>query len=239
MRRGLRPLALSSADRNHAVHGWTRAGGRAFEQALAQLPASKDSVGVVAGVDSHLDAETLDALEAGQRLKTPITRYGFPPGEGAAAALVAPRGLAQSLGRRFADVVGASSTTELQPQSLEEAVCTGEGLARAWRGALATLPMTGPRVGMTFVDANGERYRDREITYTLLRAPISAFEELENLTTVVDACGDVGASTTLLHTVVAILGRAQTGPASTHALLSASSFNGQRSAVLLHLHKVR
>jgi len=215
------------------------AGGRAFQQALAQLPASRDSVGVVAGVDSHLDADTLDAMEADERLKTPVTRYGFPPGEAAAAALLAPRELAANLGRRLADVLSASSATEPQSQSLEDPVVTGQGLAEAWRGALAQLPVNGPRVGMTYVDANGERYRDREITYTLLRAPISAFDELENLRTAVDACGDVGAATTLLHTIVAILGRPEGTPSSTHALLSASSFNGLRSAVLLHLHKAR
>lgn len=232
--RGLQPISIVPLAHGHA------AGGRAFEQALTQLPTTRESVGVVAGVDSHLDADILDALEAEQRLHTPSTRYGFPPGEAAAAALLAPRGLAASLGQRFADVMGASSAQEPQSQMLEDPVCTGQGLATAWRGALARLPAQGPRVGMTYVDANGERYRDREITYTLLRAPISAFDELEDLRTVVDACGDVGASTTLLHTIVAILGRGRCGTlSSTHALLSASSFSGLRSAVLLHLHKTR
>jgi 3-oxoacyl-[acyl-carrier-protein] synthase-1 len=55
--------------------------------AIAQLRAGRCAAAVVGGVDSYLDADTLDALAADQRLAAEGVRSGFFPGEAAGFAV--------------------------------------------------------------------------------------------------------------------------------------------------------
>jgi len=207
-----------------------------LDAALRKLQLDELDACIVAGVDSYLEPQTLEWLEACDQLHGagPLNNaWGFIPGEGAGAVLIGnPRALA-ALGAQAAPlglVLGSGSAFE--PKSIKsQRVCIGEGLTEVLRATLAALPQ-GERVSDIYCDMNGEPYRADEFGFAGLRVGES-FTSLSDFVAPADCWGDVGAASGPLQLVLAVAANAKGYAHGKAALAWASSESGERAAVLL------
>lgn len=215
--------------------GVGHAGGHlALERVMRDLEAGVIDAGLVAGVDSYLDVDTLEWLEACDQLHGagPMNNaWGFIPGEGAGAVLI----LSNVLARRLRlDVLGAIVGLGIARESSlikTEDVCVGEGLTRAFRAALASLP-SGSRIDNVFCDLNGETYRADEYGFTALRTAQS-FRSATDFVAPADCWGDVGAAGAPLHAALALIANRKRYARGPLSMVWASSESGERGALIL------
>lgn len=202
----------------------------ALDAALHGLCGGSIDACLVAGVDSYLDADTLEWIEECDQLHGagPLNNaWGFIPGEAAAALLVCRHSTASP---RLADIVGLGLGTESRLIKTD-AVCIGEGLTQAIRKALATLP-AGAVVDNVFCDMNGEAYRADEYGFACLRTK-ERFREATDFVAPADCWGDVGAAGAPLHVLLAIASCRKGYAKGDHSMVWASSESGERGAAVL------
>ena len=189
---------------------------------------------VLAGVESYVEAETLEWLEETEQLHGAgrlNNAWGFVPGEAAGAVLLCRQ---EALDRlrvpSLALLCGVG--TAVEPNRIRtETVCIGEGLTAAFRQCLAGLP-PGAMVSDVFCDMNGEPYRADEYGFACLRTTES-FRSASDFVASADCWGDVSAASAPLGmTLAAVAGRKAyaNGP---YAFVWASSEGGERGAALL------
>jgi 3-oxoacyl-[acyl-carrier-protein] synthase-1 len=111
------------------------------------------------------------------------------------------------------------------------AVCLGEGLSSAFKGALAALHAS------TFVDdmicdLNGETYRADEFAFTLVRTA-QCFRRPGVFLAPADCWGDVGAASGPLFLALAVAGGLRGYSKGPYTLLWTSSEGGERGAALI------
>jgi 3-oxoacyl-[acyl-carrier-protein] synthase-1 len=213
------------------VGGGHSAGLMAVEQGCRRL---KDGVGefcLVGGVDSYLEPETLEWLDFEGRLHSISNSWGFIPGEAAGFCLLASAAAAEREGfDRLGRIRAAATALEPHPQG-SGGVCTGEGLARAFRTALEPLGDSGRRVDRIICDMNGERYRADEYGFAATRTG-ERFVDISDFIAPADCWGDVGAASGPLFIALAVA--AASGAAvDSHTLVWTSAESGERSAVLV------
>ncbi|CAM2009672.1 beta-ketoacyl synthase N-terminal-like domain-containing protein [Acanthopleuribacter pedis] len=165
----------------------------ALEKAAQNIRAGRWDCAVVGGVDSYFSVHTLEWLDRENRLLSPANSYGFPPGEGAAFALLADTQTA----RRFnlpvlAEYAVAGVAEEPVPAGID-GTCVGAGLQDAFDQTLAVLP-EGARVDRLYGDLNGSRYRADELGFTLAKCS-NRFVDLQNINLPTIHWGDLGAAT--------------------------------------------
>ena len=205
-----------------------------LQAACAKLAQGSLDACVVAGVDSWIDAEALEWLEANDQLHGagPLNNaWGFIPGEGAAALLLMRAPVAQAAGwPALAVVLGTGSAME--PKRIKtQTVCIGEGLTQAFRTALAALPASAV-VSDVYCDMNGEPYRADEFGFTALRTKES-FASASDFVAPADCWGDVAAAGGMLHLVLACAAGQKGYANGPLALAWASGEMGERAAALL------
>lgn len=208
------------------------AGVLALERALAGLRGGMFGCAVVCGVDTFLDPDRLDALDRDKRLIVADSRWGFTPGEGAAALAVCTGTFARNHGLKvLAWIAGLGNS--LEPNSMHrEGVCTGEGLAAALRAAAA---QAGAQVTKQYCDINGERYREHEMSYAILRVPKAAFVDAVDYIAPASAWGHMGAASIPLMMTLPIVTHARGFSPGPWPMVWSGSENGRRGAVVLHL----
>jgi 3-oxoacyl-[acyl-carrier-protein] synthase-1 len=157
--------------------------------------------------------------------------WGFIPGEGAAALLVARENVARSLGLGVYAVVLSVGTANEPKRIKTETVCIGEGLTAAFRAALAALP-PGAVVSDIYCDMNGEPYRADEFGFTALRTK-GGFESLSDFRAPADCWGDVGAAGGPLHVLLACAAAGKRYARGAHAFAWASAEMGERAAAVV------
>jgi 3-oxoacyl-[acyl-carrier-protein] synthase-1 len=189
---------------------------------------------LVASVDSYIEPETLEWLEANDQLHSagPLNNaWGFIPGEGAGALLLMRAGLAQQLGLApLAQVLGVGLATE--PKRIKtETICIGEGLTQAFRGALAALP-PGAQVSDVYCDMNGEPYRADEYGFTCLRTK-EHFISASDFLAPADCWGDVAAAGAVLHLMLACAAGHKGYGRGPFGFAWASGEAGERAATLI------
>jgi 3-oxoacyl-[acyl-carrier-protein] synthase-1 len=186
------------------------------------------------GVDSYLDADTLEWLDSQDQLMSAENRSGFVPGEAAGFCLIASSRAARRERLKFlADVVAVATTKE--PNRIKtETVCTGKGLAEAITRVTASLRLPREQINFTYCDMNGERYRSEEFSFAVLRTQ-SAFVETSDNWTPADCWGDVGAASGPLYACLAIASSQRGYALGPRSLLWTSSEGGERCAALLQL----
>jgi len=165
----------------------------AMAAALASLQKRPESAAVVLAVDSLLDKETLQWLDARDRLKGSRNPEGMAVGEAAVALVVERTRRAEARGVRLRATVDAHGTAHEDATVFKpERPNTGNGLTRALRAAVATLdqPISPPWV---LTDHNGERHRALELGYVINRAT-EVFTELRHTWYAADGLGDTGAA---------------------------------------------
>ena len=142
------------------------------------------------GVDSYVDVDALEWLDAVDRLHVPDNAWGFIPGEGAAFCLLCTAATAAQHHLPTWGRVLATATSNEPNRIYTETVCLGEGLTRAVQQVLAALP-PGAKVDDTICDQNGEAYRADECGFMLARSS-ERFVSASNFATPADCWGDVG-----------------------------------------------
>lgn len=214
-------------------HG-NAAGLLALSRACDVVRLGRQPLAAVIGVDSHLDPDALEALDARARLSSAKNRWGYPPGEGAGALLVVPAIQARHQRMPVLATVRTVGIAREPNVIATDMVCVGEGLAEAVKGALSGLP-PGEKVASVYCDLNGERYRSSEWVYASLRLPPGLVEDPTAFVAPADSWGDVGAATGPLLASLAIAS-AQRGYARGRcALVWASSESGLRGVAILDL----
>jgi 3-oxoacyl-[acyl-carrier-protein] synthase-1 len=211
------------------------AGGLFAVRSALELMARDPNVAcVVAGADSYIDLETLEWIEDTERLHGAGERnnaWGFIPGEGAGAVLLMSSEATQSAGlHRLGAVHGIGVARETQLNGTG-AVCTGEGLTAAIRGATAGFTAD-RRLSDVYCDMNGEPYRADEYGFAVSRLR-EHFVSASEFHAPADCWGDVGAASALLGIVLACIADLKGYAAGVDALVWASSDGGERGAAVI------
>ncbi|MEY4514953.1 MAG: hypothetical protein RLZZ450_7075, partial [Pseudomonadota bacterium] len=183
---------------------------------------------ITGGVDSYLEADTIDWLDAEQLLARSGRRSGMPPGEG--AVLLA---LTSDASRRahklplLATCLGSGLSVEARKRVSAEGLL-GEGLSRAVLAALesATVPTD------VYCDINGERWRVDDWGFAVLRCS-ERLGHGTNYTTGTSSVGDLGAASGALGCMLAAQAGQRGYARGRYALVCGSSWSGQRAAILL------
>lgn len=220
-----------------AVHTLSRghAGGLMALQAAAEaLSRGEVQTALVIGVDSYHDTRTIESLDLRRRLMSGRNRSGFPPGEAAGACLLV-RGEVAERHRLpvFARIRSAATATEPHPLRSTEP-CLGEGLTAVLASVAGSLRVPHELITASYCDLNGERYRNEEYVYALLRTQ-EAFVDAHDYISPADCWGDVGAASGLLFAVLAVVSSMRGYAKGSVPVLWAGSDSGYRSAVALTL----
>jgi len=211
------------------------AGLMALQLAAQRISEGAVDLALVAAVDSYQDPETLHRLDRSGWLMSAGNRNGFPPGEAAGACVLASRGVAHRLGLPvLGRVVAASTATEPLPIRSTQGVCIGVGLTAVLRSVIATLAQPTGAITATYCDLNGQRYRNEEFVYAMLRTQ-EAFVDAHDYLCPADCWGDVGAACGPLFVALAVAATQRGYAKGPRPLLWAGSESGYRSAVLLDL----
>lgn len=212
------------------------AGFVAMRAALSELAGGGSEACIVAGVDSYLAPESLEWLEENDQLHGAgalNNAWGFVPGEGAGAALLAVESAVDRLEvEPLARILSVGSGFE-QHRINTETVCVGEGLTAAFREGLAGLP-PGAKVTDIFCDLNGEPYRADEFAFACLRT-VNAFESASDFVAPAACWGDVAAASAPLAVTLAAIAFTKAYARGPYAFIWASSESGERGAGLLEL----
>lgn len=205
----------------------------ALRDAAPLLVSRQPSCCVVAAVDSYLEPETLEWLEASDQLHgagPENNAWGFVPGEAAAALLLGNQPLASRMADVFAAVIGIGVAEETRLIKTD-AVCIGEGLTKAFREALAAISPE-QVVHNIFCDQNGEKYRADEYGFATLRTK-ERFRSLGDFHALADCWGDIGAAGALVHVTLAAICQRKGYGKGPLSLVSASSEGGERGAAVI------
>lgn len=223
------------------IHGGHAASVRALAEARTWM-SENSAPALVLAVDSAWSADTLAWLEAyallhgarrpyrGQARANP---YGRIPGEGAAALLLAPNGLAEG----WCTLTGLGQASE--PLTFDtDGPCVGAGLSAAVYAALedathANLSTPVARdVGHIVHDANGEPYRGDEFGFTVLRLADHLADGWQRLAPAL-ASGDLMTASLATHLAIAAWRMRISQSTRSPTLVLASSDDAERAAVLL------
>lgn len=187
---------------------------------------------VVGGVDSYLDADTLDWLAEHRQLKTEQTRASFFPGEAAGFVVLAGEDVVRSLRlASLGELCGVGSARERALIKTED-VNVGRGLAAAVAQACASHAQSGSQVDDIYCDINGERYRSEEWGLALLQIQ----EHVVDGTAYhlpVSSWGDIGAASGALFVTLATRAWSRGYARGSSSLAWAGSENGLRAAVVI------
>ena len=218
----------------HALSFGHSAGLMAMQVAAQKISDGELDVCLAAGVDSYHDPDTLEWLDQNGLLMSSENRNGFPPGEAAGACLLASRSVIDHYRLRIlANIMAA--TTALEHHTIRGTeVCIGEGLTAALQGVIDTLSLPRQAVTATYCDLNGERYRNEEFVYALLRLQ-EAFVDAHDYQCPADCWGDVGAASGPLFASLAIAAGQRGYAKGVYPMMWAGSESGQRTAILLKL----
>jgi 3-oxoacyl-[acyl-carrier-protein] synthase-1 len=205
----------------------------ALREAARLLASDQPRCCIVAAVDSYLDPETLEWVEACDQMHgagPENNAWGFVPGEAAGALLLGNQALASRMADAFAAVMGVGIAHETKLIKTD-GVCTGVGLTQAFQGALAAVSPEDV-VDNIFCDQNGEKYRADEYGFATLRTK-QRFRSIGDFHALADCWGDIGAAGAVVHvTLAAICQRKRYGKGPL-SLVCASSEGGERGAAVI------
>lgn len=159
------------------------AGLMALERGWKCLQSGRADLCLVGGVDSYLDAETLESLDARGLLKSPVNRSGFTPGEGAGFCLLASSRVKRHLGLTPLARIASAVTRREEHHFGTQGINVGRGLSDAIAGATSVLgsPPT-PLADTMYCDLNGEPHRTEEFTYASLRCQLAFADHSDYVT---------------------------------------------------------
>lgn len=192
---------------------------------------------LVGGVDTYLEAETLEWIDEGGQLKSGENRSGFFPGEGASFCLLASADAIAKLRLEVLGWVVAVASSREKNRIKTETICIGKGLTEAITGVTQKLRLPDEMVDYTICDMNGEPYRSEEFMYAVLRTH-SALKDHTKFQTPADCWGDVGAASGPLMLMLGVASTIRGFGEGPRILIWNSSEGGDRAAALLDTGRV-
>ena len=206
------------------------AGLMAFESASRHLAKGGCEFYLVGGIDSYIDADTLDWVEENEQLHIPSNAWGFIPGDAACFCLVCSIETAEKYKLPVKTQLVAISTAHEKNKIKTETVCIGEGLTQAVKGAVSGLPEN-TKIDYTICDQNGEAYRADEFGFMLARLS-KYFTDPSDYMAPADCWGDVGAASGLLFVNLITAASEKHYAKGPYTLLWTSSEGGERTAAI-------
>lgn len=211
------------------------AGLMALEAGLHKLRKGIAEFCLIGGVDSYLEPETLEWLEACEQLHSAgemNNAWGFVPGEAAGFCLLASRNAL--LKYNISPLVEIMTVATAYEENLikTDTVCLGIGLTDVFEQVLRTLPTSFSKIGNIVCDMNGEPYRADEYGFASLRVA-EYFADTSDFVAPADCWGDVGAASGPLFINLARAAWQKGYANGPSALLWTSSESGERSAAIL------
>lgn len=219
------PISLQVPHRGHA------AGLMGMQLAAQKITSGEMQICIVAGVDSYHDALSLAWLDRQGALMSEQNRNGFPPSEGAGACLIASRAFAEARGLPILARIKAATTAREPHPMGANGVCIGEGLTAALKAVSEALLPEEAVITETYCDLNGQRYRNEEYVYALLRVQ-EAFRDAHEYECPADCWGDMGAATGPLLASLTICASQRGYAKGSFPVAWAGSNSGDRAAVL-------
>jgi 3-oxoacyl-[acyl-carrier-protein] synthase-1 len=203
----------------------------ALEEGWRRIANGTVSFCLVGGIDSYLEPETLEWLDAEGQLHSEANSWGFIPGEGAGFCLLCSERTAQQFGLPVRGEILFAVTARETNLIKTESVCIGEGLTEAIRKAALGLPPK-TRINKTICDLNGEPYRGNEWGYSLVRVA-EHFVDPTDFMTPADCWGDVGAASGPLLVILAAVAGLKGYANGPHTMIFTSAETGERTAALV------
>jgi len=179
------------------------AGTMAVQAAWETIRSGAVEFALAGGVDSYLEPETLEWLEANDQIHSAGPHnnpYGFIPGEAGGFVLLAAAAAANDRGLDITlevPVVAFARETNLIKT---DGICKGDGMTTLFRLLAGDPPVT--RADHLVCDMNGEPYRADEFGFAVIRAG-ELFVDPLSFSTPADCWGDVGAASGPLFLVLA------------------------------------
>lgn len=208
----------------------------ALDEARAALRRGEVDLCLVGGVESWLEAETLEWVEDSGQLHSEHNSWGFVPGEAAGFCLLAsPRAARVVRARVLARVLGSATARE-ECTIKTKTVCVGLGLTQALRLTLDGGPED-RQVDQVVCDLNGEPYRADEFAFASVRLARRFVTPGEFLAPA-SCWGDIGAASGPLFVALAVEAAARGYARGPRHLLWASSEGGHRGAAHLDVELV-
>ena len=170
----------------------------ALKHAADQLRRDDSRMVLVAGVDSHMLPQHLEAIESDGQLHSINNSWGFTPGEGAGVILLAGQRLTEE--SRLSPLAAVRNVqTAHEPNLLgTKTVCIGEGLTESFADLIAPPE----KIYDTWCDLNGQTYRAEEYGFSICRVG-QQFEDASVFVAPAECWGDVGAASPLLGIALA------------------------------------
>jgi len=188
---------------------------------------------LVGGVDSYLEPETLEWIEANDQLHCGLNANGFLPGEAAGFCLVCSQPAAERFNLKVLARLWTVATAREHNLIKTDTVCLGKGLTEVFQKVFSQLPSATDRIDRTICDMNGETYRADEYGFAVSRLA-TRFVSASDFVAPADCWGDIGAASGPLF-VSLVIAAGQRGYAhANHNLVWTSSESGERSAAIVH-----
>ena len=206
----------------------------AIQGAVSALRHRDTDYTVVGGVDSLIEAETLQWLLETGRLKTDGVAVGLQPGEASAFLLLERYETAAARGARiFGRILELARATE-EATLLSGKPVLGIGLSQTIVGVVAKVSKERCLPFWIVTDQNGETYRASEWGYALTRL-LAQMPELgdSRLWYPAVAFGDTGAASGFIAICMVIYGFVRGYGLSDVALILSSSEDSERSSILV------
>jgi 3-oxoacyl-[acyl-carrier-protein] synthase-1 len=238
LRDHLRPVlsARAASEGPQVVATGHSAGLMALQKACEQIDQGAADFCLVGGVDSYLEPETLEWIDASDRFHSECQSWGFIPGEAAGFVLIAsPEAVARHSLPTFGSILAIATATERNLINSDD-LCLGEGLSEAVFRVLDAFPSGEHKIHDMACDMNGEPYRADEFGYTVVRTS-DRFVDASSFWTPADCWGDVGAASGPLFVILALAAELRGYAKGPHTLVWTSSDGGERSAAVVRTGK--
>jgi 3-oxoacyl-[acyl-carrier-protein] synthase-1 len=210
------------------------AGVVALVEALHRLRAGEEFC-IIGGIDTYLQPERLEWLDKTGKLKSPINRWGFIPGEAAGFCVLASSKAVRHYRLEPLGTVISAAISKEAHQETSGALFTGQALTLAMKEALSALP-TGARIHNLVGDLNGERNRVDDYGFTALRLA-QHFIAPSSIHTAADCWGDIGAASAPLFLGLTTMWGMRGHGRGPLALLWTSSDDGTRGAAVVEVSR--
>jgi 3-oxoacyl-[acyl-carrier-protein] synthase-1 len=135
---------------------------------------------LVGGADSLVDADLLESLDQQGRVASSSNKWGFPPGEGASVLVVCRSDFAQHHGLQQLARVACLSVGKESNSMHSDGICVGKVLGAVFSSVVSA---AGTQASDQFCDIDGDRYREHEFSYAILRVPGNTFRNATDYVT--------------------------------------------------------
>ena len=210
------------------------AGAMAIQVAWQAVRAGDAEFALAGGVDSYMDADTLEWLEGNEQVHSAGSEnnpYGFIPGEGSGFVLLASADALHRLGLTASLELATAASARETHLIKTDSVCTGDGMTALFRSLRGEPALR--RADHLFCDMNGEPYRAEEFGFASIRVA-DLFADPSSFTAPADCWGDVGAASGPLFVMLADAAiRKRYAPGPVIAAFT-SSESGERCGFVVH-----